>query len=288
MSQRKEHYNIIGAHVSIAGGLHNAISIGEKLECQAIQIFLQSPNRWISRERTESEIDQFKTAWQSSGIDFVVGHDSYLTNLASPKSDVLSKSRDLVLKELKLAERLGIQYFVIHLGSHLKSGESEGIIRFSDNLKSLIVQSEISHLTVLLETTAGQGTNLGYKFEQIQKMMNLIDNSERVGVCYDTCHTFAAGYDIRTPESYEKTFREFDSIIGLKKLKLFHINDSKFELNSQRDRHENIGSGKTSLKAFNMLINDKRFRKIPMIIETPGDDKKHLEDLNTLRDLVVY
>lgn len=281
MCQEKQHYNIIGAHVSIAGGLHNAISTGEKLGCRAIQIFLQSPSRWASKDRTESEIDRFKTAWQNSKVDFVVAHDSYLTNLASPKPDVLKKSQTLILKELKLAERLGIQYFVTHLGSHLRSGESEGIVRFGKNLKRLIHQSENSHLIVLLETTAGQGTDLGYRFEQIREMIDLID-SERIGVCYDTCHTFAAGYDIRTSEDYEKTFCEFDSIIGLERLKLFHLNDSKFDLSSRKDRHDNIGKGKIGLEAFRLLINDERFRKIPMIIETPGDDKTHLEDLDTL------
>ena len=274
---------IIGIHVSIAKGLHNAIAIGEKLGCQAIQLFLQSPNRWVTKGRTKSEIDHFKTAWQNSKIKFVVGHDSYLTNLASPKSDVLKKSKNLVLNELKLAERLGIQYFVTHLGSHLKTGESEGIHRFSKNLREIINKSEISHLTVLLETTAGQGTNLGYKFEQLQEIIDFIDIKERIGVCYDTCHTFAAGYNIRTSESYEKAFREFDSIVGLKNLKLFHLNDSKFDLNSRKDRHENIGKGKIGLEAFRMLINDERFRKIPMIIETPGDDKAHLADLDTLK-----
>lgn len=283
----EEQNNIFGSHVSTAGGLHNAIANGEELGCRAIQIFLQSPSRWTSSEKTESEVEQFKTAWQKSKIDFVIVHDSYLTNLVSPKSNVLRKSQNLILKELKLAERLEIQYFVVHLGSHLNTGESEGIVKFSCNLKELIEQSEISNLTVLLETTAGQGTDLGYKFGHIQKMIDLISIEEKIGVCYDTCHTFAAGYDIRTPETYENTFGEFDSIIGLEKLKLFHLNDSKFELNSKKDRHENIGKGEIGLEAFSMLINDERFRKIPMIVETPGDDSKHRFDLQTLENIMT-
>jgi len=277
--------NIIGAHVSIAGGLHNAIATGNKFGYKAIQIFLQSPNRWVGKEQTQSNIEQFKNAWQNSTVDFVVAHDSYLTNLASDKTAVLNKSKRLMLKELKLAESLGIQYFVTHLGSHLNAGESIGIAKFSKNLNDLIARSEIDNLTVLLETTAGQGTDLGYKFEQILEIIHSIEYNERIGVCYDTCHTFAAGYDINTKESYEQTFHEFDSIIGLDRLKLFHLNDSKFDLNSRKDRHENIGKGKISLEAFHMLLNDKRFQQIPMILETPGNDEIHLNEIEILMGL---
>ena len=198
---------MLGAHVSAAGGLHNSIRNGEKLECEAIQIFLKNPNRWVGKEPAESDIAQFREAWDASDVvrEGLV-HDIHLTNLASPKPEVLENSREQFLSQMELADACGLRYIVTHLGAHLDAGEAEGLKVLSDSLNKLFEQTADGSVIVLLETTAGQGTNLGYCFEHLREIIDESKYPERLGVCFDTCHVFAAGYDLRTEDDYHQTF----------------------------------------------------------------------------------
>ncbi|HIE30541.1 TPA: deoxyribonuclease IV [Candidatus Poribacteria bacterium] len=277
---------ILGAHVSTQGGLHNSISIGEGLGCQAIQIFTKNPNRWVGKELIDNDVKMFVQRWRNSTIDIVLAHDSHLTNLASTKPDVLARSYESFLQEIDRASRLKIPYLITHLGAHLSAGEKAGLRLLSENLNKLLHETIEADVTVLLETTAGQGTNLGYRFEQIKQVMDSIEQKHRIGACVDTCHIFAAGYDIRTAESYQATFDKFDRIIGIEHLKVFHLNDSKSGFNSRVDRHEHIGSGEIGLEGFKFLISDERFKRVPMIIETPQSGEMHQINLEILKRLI--
>ena len=277
---------LLGAHVSTAGGLYKSIENGEKLDCEAIQIFVKSPNRWVSKELTEDDTNRFKASWQASSIQSVLIHDIHLTNLTSPKLEVLENSRDQVRSQLQLADVLGIPYFVTHMGAHLDAGEDEGLRLLSESLNLLFEQTAGGEVMVLLETTAGQGSNLGYTFEHQRRTIDSSKYPERLGVCLDTCHVFVAGYDIRTEDAYQKTFEEFDRIIGLDRLRAFHLNDAKTEYQSRKDRHEHIGEGNLGALPFKLLLNDSRFAGVPMVIETPKMEEMHGTNLAVLRSLI--
>ena len=279
---------LLGAHMSIEGGVFNAPLRGKKIGCDVIQIFTKNNNRWESKKITDKEITAFKENQNRAGIKAVASHDAYLINLASPNKDVYKKSLIAFYDEMQRAEALGLPYLVFHPGAHLGEGEDMGVKQIADSINLLLSKKPKINLILLLETTAGQGTNIGWRFEQLAKIINLIEQKEKMGVCIDTCHIFAAGYDITTEEGYTKTFEEFDKIIGLKKLKLFHLNDSKKGLASRVDRHEHIGKGMLGLKAFRMLMNDKRFKDIPMILETPKGKEMEEDKINlsTLRSLI--
>lgn len=276
---------LLGAHVPARDGLYNAIFNGEELGCQSIQMFTKNPNRWKPRELTDDEVGKFAESWQNSSIDVVISHDSHLTNLASTKKDVLEMSRNSFLLEIQRCARLKIPFLGTHLGAHLGAGEEDGLALLGESLRQLLRKAK-ADVTILLETTAGQGTNMGYKFEHIRKVMDLIGSQYNVGVCFDTCHSFAAGYDMRTKKKYRETFDEFDVIIGLENLKAFHLNDSKYEFGSRVDRHEHIGKGKIGLEAFRLLVNDERFANVPAIIETPESETMHQVNLEILRGLI--
>ena len=278
---------VLGAHVSTAGGLYKSIDNGEKWECESIQIFVKSPNRWVSKEATDADVDRFKSSWKASAIQSVIIHDIHLTNLASPKPDVLEKSRNQVRSQLLLADLLGIPYFVTHMGSHLDAGEDEGLKLLSESLNLLFEQTEGGEVMVLLETTAGQGTNLGYTFEHLRRTIDSTKYPERLGVCLDTCHVFVAGYDIRTEKAYHETFDEFDRVIGLDRLRAFHLNDAKAKYCSRVDRHEHIGEGNLGELPFKLLLNDARFADVPMVIETPKMEEMHATNLAVLRNLIA-
>ena len=277
---------LLGAHVSTAGGLYKSIENGEKLDCEAIQIFVKSPNRWVSKELTEDDTNRFKASWQASSIQSVLIHDIHLTNLTSPKPEVLENSRDQVRSQLQLADVLGIPYFVTHMGAHLDAGEDEGLRLLSESLNLLFEQTAGGEVMVLLETTAGQGSNMGYTFEHLRRTIDSSKYPERLGVCLDTCHIFVAGYDIRTEDAYQKTFEEFDRIIGLDRLRAFHLNDAKTEYQSRKDRHEHIGEGNLGALPFKLLLNDSRFAGVPMVIETPKMEEMHGTNLAVLRSLI--
>jgi len=278
---------LLGAHVSISGGVYKAPERGEKLGCESIQIFSKNQMQWKAKPLTPGDSQKFKEELRKTHIKEVVIHDSYLINLGSPDEEKLKKSRDAFLDEMVRAEILGVKYLVFHPGSHMGKGEEIGLKLIAESLNILIDKAkEASNVLLLLETTAGQGSNLGYKFEHLKFIMDQVEKKERLGVCFDTAHAFEAGYDISTEEGYERTFKEFDNIIGLEKLKVFHLNDSKTPLGSHIDRHENIGEGMVGLKAFELLVNDERFKNHPMILETPGGEKYYEYNLKVLRGLV--
>ena len=274
---------MLGAHVSVAGGLHKAFDNGHSLNCDTIQIFVKNPNRWAGTSANSDQVEQFRNAHQQSNIQQVVVHDIHLTNLASPKSETLDKSLQAFAFQLDLVEQLGLSYFVTHLGSHLGAGEPEGLRILSQSLNQALDQSQ--SVTILLETTAGQGRNLGYCFEHLQQIIERSSQPDRLGVCFDTCHVFAAGYDLRTEDDYYQTFDIFDQIVGLDQIKAFHLNDAKSEFGSRVDRHDHIGQGNIGPIAFELLVNDPRLQNRPMIIETPEMDKMHSQNLQILRQM---
>jgi len=278
---------LLGTHVSISGGVFNAPARGEKIGCTAIQIFTKNQMQWKAKELTNNDIEKFKAELEKSTVTSVISHDSYLINLGNPNKDMLIKSLKAFGNEMQRAEILGIPFLVFHPGSHLNVGEKLGLRKIAESLNLLLDQYKNFKLMPLLETTAGQGTNLGYCFEQLAEIIDMVEQKDRVGVCLDTAHVFAAGYDIRTRKAYEKTFNEFDKIVGLEKLKAFHLNDSKKVLGSRVDRHENIGKGYIGLDTFRFLLNDPRFENIPKVLETPGKEQDFKRNLDLLKSLIA-
>ena len=270
----------LGAHMSIAGGVSNAILQGEEFGCDTIQIFVKSSNQWKAKPLSDEDIRRFHDEQKRTGIGPVIAHDSYLINLCSPDKALLEKSRQAFLAEMERCEKLGIPYLVTHPGSHMKSGEKEGISKIAESIDWLLERTDGFNVRITLEITAGQGTNLGYKFEHLAAMIEKSGKPERLAVCFDTCHAFAAGYDISTKESYEQTWNEFDRIIGLNKLAVIHLNDSKKGHGSRIDRHEHIGKGEIGEKPFKLIMQDRRFANIPKILETPKGDDGEMDDIN--------
>jgi deoxyribonuclease-4 len=280
---------LIGAHMSISGGVELAPLRGRDAGCACIQIFTKSNMQWAARPLAEKEIAAFKQNCAETGIGPVVAHNSYLINLAAPDAALAKKSFDSFLMELERCRALGLPAIIAHPGSHTGAGEAEGLRRIRSAVDELLERTTGSPVHLLLETTAGQGSNLGYRFEQLAEMMEGVKQKSRVGVCLDTCHIFAAGYDIRTEAGYRRTMEEFDKIIGLKKLRAFHLNDSKGELGGKLDRHEHIGHGRLGKEPFRLLLRDPRFAAIPKVLETPKGKKGKLEwdviNLRLLRQL---
>jgi deoxyribonuclease-4 len=279
---------LLGAHVSINGGFHQSIHTCSRIRGNCLAMFTGNQRTWRPQPITipQEEIQLFKLACQQHDIDprtQILPHASYLLNLGSGESDKLAKSRQLLQLEVAKCEQLGIGMYNFHPGSHLhKIPESDCIQRVSESIN---VQHQISKNVILvIENTAGQGTNIGHRFEHLAQIIENVEDKTRVGVCIDTCHTFAAGYDLRTRENCDETFSQFDEIVGINYLKAFHINDSKSEKGSRKDRHENIGEGYIGLECFRYLVNDLRFRNIPMILETPNS--KAMEEIELLKSLV--
>ncbi len=279
---------MIGAHMSISGGIFNSLIYGKELGCTTIQIFTKSNNQWKAKELTPEDTNRFLENQKETGISSVVAHNGYLINLASPKEDIYQKSLEAMLIEVQRAELLAIPYLVIHPGSHLGSGEEEGITKIAHSLNWLHQKTEGCQVGICLETTAGQGSSIGYRFDHIAKIIDQVKDNRRLGLCYDTCHTFAAGYDIRTKKAYKDTFEELDKIIGIKRLKVFHINDSLKDLGSRVDRHQHLSEGKIGLEGFRMLMNDPRWESIPKILETPKEEGnvKDRMNLKVLKSLI--
>jgi deoxyribonuclease-4 len=285
---KKRRGPLLGAHMSIAGGVGNALLAGKKVDCEAIQIFTKSSRQWAARPYTEEEIGQFKINRKKTGINSVIAHDSYLLNLGSPDSALRIRSIAAFIDELERCEILGVSNLIAHPGAHVGTGEAAGIKTIAKSLNEVHTACPGYNAKVTLEITAGQGSNLGYRFEQIASIIDATKQSDRVRVCFDTEHAFAAGYDIRTKEGYERTFDEFDDAIGIDLLAAFHLNDSKKEFNSRVDRHEHIGKGFIGVEAFRLLMNDERFWGLPMCLETPkGPDlKEDQENLTLLKSLI--
>ena len=278
----------LGAHESIAGGVSKAFDRAESVGCDAMQIFTKNNNRWSAKPLDPKEIERFHKRQEETGIRPVVAHDSYLINLGTPKDDLWEKSIAAFIDELERAEALGIPYLVMHPGSHTGSGEEAGLRRIAEGLDRAHAATEGFRVMTLTEITAGQGTNLGYTFEQLAAIRAMIDHPERVGICFDTCHALAAGYEFRDRESYERMWDEFDRIIGLERLKVFHLNDSQKDVGSHVDRHAHIGHGMLGLDPFRMILNVPRFDGLPGLLETPKSKDLHedVDNLRTLRSLV--
>lgn len=278
-----------GAHMSISGGVSKSFARGERVGCEAMQIFCKSERQWQARPLPPEEVAAFKAEQARSGIGPVIVHDSYLINLAAPADELWEKSIAAFSEELERCALLGVPYLVTHPGAHTGSGEEPGLLREAVALRRIFEAGIGDDVMVLLETTAGQGSALGYRFEHLARLFELVPHHDRLGVCIDTCHIFAAGYDIRTPEGYHETLEAFDRIVGLKRVKCFHLNDSQKDLGSRVDRHTHIGQGKLGLPAFALLVNDPRLRDIPMIIETPKSESliEDIENLTLLRSLVT-
>ncbi len=288
-TKQKPRGPLLGAHMSIAGGVGNALLDGKKVDCDAIQIFTKSSRQWASKPYTKEEIEQFRINQKETGIATVIAHDSYLLNLCSPDTGLRKRSVVAFIDELERCEILGVTNLVAHPGAHVGAGEAEGIKLIAKSLDEIHKSCPGYKVKVTLEITAGQGSNLGYRFEQIGNMIDATKESDRIRVCFDTEHAFAAGYDIRTKEGYERTFTEFEEAIGIDRLAAFHLNDSKKEFHSRVDRHEHIGKGYIGVEAFRLLLNDKRFWGLPMCLETPkGPDlKEDRENLTLLRSLIA-
>jgi deoxyribonuclease-4 len=272
--------------MSIAGGIYRALERGKSLRCRTIQVFLKNSNQWKAKAVTEEDVLLFQEARQNSAICPVVAHDSYLINLASPDSVLYKKSLGAFREEMERANLMGIPYLVMHPGSHMGAGVKRGIARVAKALTRALERVE-PPVMILLENTAGQGNSLGWQFDQLASILDQVKDRDRVGICLDTCHAFAAGYDIRTESGYGETIAELDRLVGLEKIKVFHVNDSKKDLGSRVDRHIHIGKGFIGRDAFRFLVNDSRFAHIPKILETPkgeGDkfDKKNLAVLRSL------
>jgi deoxyribonuclease IV len=277
-----------GAHMSVAGGCSKAFDRAEKAGCDSLQVFTKNSNQWRAKPLTDEEIDLWKKRRCETGIWPVVAHDSYLINLASPKADLWEKSIEAFGVELQRCQQLGIRYLVTHPGSHTGSGEEAGLQRVSDALNRLHEDMPDLDVLTLLETTAGQGTNLGASFEHLATICERVEDKTRVGYCLDTCHIFAAGYDFRTAETYKETMSQFDELLGIENLHAIHLNDSKHDLGSRRDRHEHIGEGFIGPDGFRQFVNDERLSDVPGLLETKkGDDlQEDIENLATLRGLV--
>ncbi len=280
---------LVGAHMSIAGGIHRAFERGKRLKCRTIQIFLKNSNQWKAKLLTEQDRILFREAQRVSGICPVMAHDSYLINLASPDRQMFQKSFDAFVLEMKRSNFLEVPYLILHPGAHMGSGINEGIRRIAKALKHALDLVE-PPVMILLENTAGQGTFLGHRFDHLAAILERTRNPKRLGICFDTCHAFAAGYDIRTEEEYRRTLKEFDRLIGIEKILAFHVNDSKKDLGSRLDRHYHIGKGSIGLDAFRCLVNDDRFAQIPKILETPKgvDSRRDRMNLALLRSLVKH
>ncbi len=275
--------------MSIAGGLHMAFERISAVDGTALQIFTRNQRQWRIPELSDYDAELFAMAWSQWGDYPVAAHDSYLINLATGDPDLAERSRIAFAEELRRIEKLNIPHLITHPGSHLGAGAEAGIARYVDNLDQAIERSGTRRAMVLLETTAGQGTNLGSTFEELAWIIELSRHPGRLGVCYDTCHTFAAGYDIRTPEAYARTFEHFDRVIGLDRLLFFHVNDTRNEFDSRKDRHEHIGQGAIGLEGFRCLMRDPRFAAVPKALETPKDADlaDDVRNLATLRGLAA-
>jgi deoxyribonuclease-4 len=273
----------IGVHVSIAGSIDNAVDNAMELKCSAFQIFTRNPQRWEVKNLVKEEIEKFKAKLASSKIDpaAVCAHMPYLPNLSSSKKDLYKKSMDTLVNEVKRCDLLGVPYLVIHLGSHLGAGTEVGIKNLVEACNTAAAKSDKNSVMILLENTAGQKNSVGSRFEELKRILTMLEPQKRFGVCFDTCHAFAAGYDLRSKENVYDTIAEFDKHVEMKNLRIVHLNDSKFPLGGNRDRHEHIGLGYIGEKGFKAILAEKEFRKMPMILETPIDERR--DDVGNLK-----
>lgn len=281
---------LLGAHISIAGGLSKAFDRAEETGANCMQIFTKSNRQWAAKKFTEEEITLFKERYKKSSVSTVVAHAAYLINLGSKNDGTVQKSIQSLTQELIRCEELGIPYLILHPGTARFENEEASLRFIAEKINVAIQASQTKHVGLLLETMAGQGNTVGHTFQQLASIINHCEQKERIGVCFDTCHAFAAGYDFHNESLYSSMWQEFDNTIGLSKLKAFHINDSKKNLGSKVDRHEDIGKGAIPKKSFSFILKDSRFQDIPKIIETPEGtnkiehDRKNIEELKALSE----
>jgi deoxyribonuclease IV len=276
---------VLGAHVSIAGGVQNAPQNALNVTAECIQIFSKNQRQWAAKPYSQSDIDAFRDAYKKSGLKGAMVHGSYLVNVAALDPAILAKSRAGLLDEAERCEQLGIPYLNMHPGSHLGAGIEAGTKRIADAILDVLDKTQGSKVMILLEFMAGQGTNIGDKFEDLAAIRTFTGDHKRVGYCFDTCHLFAAGYDIATPAGYKAVMKKADDVLGVSNIKAFHLNDSKMPLGSHVDRHENIGHGLMGVEGFRPLLQDPRFKDAPMVLETPLAEEGYEKDLKALRPL---
>ena len=281
---------LLGSHLSIAGGYYKAPKLAAELGMDTVQIFTKNNNRWEGKPLTDEDVRLFKEAVKEAGLQKPCSHDSYLINLGNPDPEAWQKSVDAYVVELERAEAFGLEGVVMHPGSHLKSTEEEGLKKIAKAFNEVHKRTKGFRVKSWLETTAGQGTNLGHRFEHLAYIVENVKDDSRLAVCVDTCHIFAAGYPLIDKSDYEATFQEFDDVIGLDRIEAFHINDSKKPLGSRVDRHDHIGEGELGLEPFRHLMNDKRFADKPMYLETKKEDRDGVPmdsiNLETLKSLM--
>jgi deoxyribonuclease-4 len=276
---------LLGAHVSISGSIDLAVDRAKEIGCTTFQIFTRSPRGWKFSSLKENEVKEFKRKVRLWNLQKPLAHMPYLPNLATPNQEAFKKSVETLIAEIKRCDQLGISYLVTHMGSHLGSGIDKGIERVAEACLVAIDKTRRNKAMILLENTAGTKNSVGFKFEHIRKVLDIV-GSKRLGMCFDTCHAFAAGYDLRDDESLEGTLKELDRVIGLNRLKAVHLNDSKGDLGSNIDRHEHIGLGKIGDEGFTAILHNKRLITLPMVLETPEDNLRgHKENLDRLWEL---
>jgi deoxyribonuclease-4 len=282
---------LFGAHMSVAGGLHEALLAAQRYQCQTVQLFTKNANQWKAKDLSPDQLATFRRTLADTGIQFPTAHDSYLINLASPDEALYRKSLEAFVVELQRAEALGLSYLVTHPGAHVGEGEPAGLARVAGAIDEVHRRCAGFRVQILLENTAGQGSTLGFRFEHLAEIIGAVAEPDRLGVCFDTCHAFAAGYALGTMAEYQRTMGEFERAVGLKRLKAFHMNDSLKPFGSRVDRHAHIGEGEMGLEPFRWLVNDPRFRDRPMILETPKDAPGRPEmdgvNLATVRGLLA-
>ena len=281
---------LFGAHMSIAGGFHNALLEAEARGCDCVQLFTKQPSQWAAKPLDAEQVRLFRATLRRTKLRFPTAHDSYLINLASPDETLYRKSIDAFVVELERAEALGLRYLVMHPGAHLDDTEEAGLSRVAAALDEAHTRCPDYRVKVLLETTAGQGTTLGHRFEHLARILALVAAPKRLGVCLDTCHVFAAGYALGTEAEYQQTMDAFDRLVGVRRILAFHVNDSLKPFGSRVDRHAHIGRGEMGVEPFRLLVNDPRFRDRPMFLETAKEeiDGRAMDEVNleTLRGLV--
>lgn len=271
--------------MSVEGGIANVFPRAAECGAHAIQLFTKSERQWAAKPLEDDVVAGFRKAREEAGIRWVFAHDSYLINLATSETAMWKKSLDAFTEELERAEALGLNFVVTHPGSPREAGESSGLLQMVRSLDEVQRRTKGFNVRILLETTAGQGTTVGWRFEHLAKMIRGTKEPERIGVCFDTCHVFAAGYNLSTKQGYAAVMAEFDRTVGLAKIEAFHLNDSKKGLGCRVDRHEHIGRGELGLECFRALLNDARFSDTPMVLETPKEDDMDKTNLKLLRGL---
>ena len=279
----------LGAHLGIAGGLADAVREGKKIGCEALQIFSKSPQMWSGPAIAPAAAEEFRAAVKDEGLRATAVHHGYLANLASPKAFVLKRSRSAFLDEIRRADLLGVDALILHPGAHLGTGVEAGARTIAESLRFALEELPESRVRILLENAAGQGTTVGSKFEELASILGQVDRADRLGVTLDTCHLFAAGYDLRSEAQYAELMDQVERVLGRDTVRAFHLNDAKADLGSHLDRHENIGKGEIGTEGFRHLVNDRRWAETPGYLETPLDAqgyRRYAADLRTLRSLL--